>query len=299
MRVVRKRLLGVALFVAATTVLTAANLPSEPRNASEITRLRSHFVVVLRELREADVSHLSAAQLSARAVLIARLEEYAASGRFPHNHVVRDRFVPVFRDEHQTLCAMGYLIASTGRTDIVDDVARTNNLAFIPQLAGDRRLQAWLDSTGLTVAEAARIQPMYGPGGCCTFGPPPAPPTTERAHAVSDGYYLASGAAMVVNGFSVMVNMAPRDISARTIRRNVALGVLAGTSELVLGAFALNASGAGPTIGIANMTIGAAGLATAVWRARHVPEPKVASRTVSIQPMVGTKGAAIVVSARM
>lgn len=299
MRIVPNRALSVAVFIAATAVLTAATSPSAPPRAREIARLRSHFGTVLRELRSADVSRLSASQRFARAVLIARLDQYAAAGRFPHNHVVPDRFVPVFRDEHGTLCAMGYLVASTGRTDIVDDVARTNNRAFIPQLAHDRRLQAWLDSTGLTVAEAARIQPSYGPGGCCSLGPPPAQPASAPERATSAGYFVASGAAMTVNFWSLMVNVAPRDISARRVRRSAAVGVVAGTSQLVLGAFAIDRHGAGRTIGIANMTVGIAGLTASIWRLRHLPEPKIVHGTVSLQPLVGANGTGLAVFARM
>jgi hypothetical protein len=297
MRDSRKKLLVLAGFVAATAALTAAN-SSEPVDGREISRLRTHFAIVLGELRAVDVSRLTPSQLSARSVLITRLEEYAAAGRFPHNHVV-DRFVPVFRDEHQTLCAMGYLIASTGRTDIVDDVARTNNLAFLPELAGDSRLQAWLDSTGFTVAEAARIQPMYGPGGCCSFPPPPPQPTKAPERTTSDAYFVGSGAAMVINAWSLMVNAAPRDISARKVRHNATVGIVTGASQFVLGVFAVDAHDAGKPIGIANMTVGAAGLTAAIWRARHVPEPKIAARTVSLQPIVGAKSAGLLVSARM
>lgn len=298
MRVAAKKCLAVGIFLAATTVLTGADTRSEAVNAHEVARLRSHFATVLRELRSAEISQLSAPQRSARAVLIARLEGYAAAGRFPHNHVAPGRFVPVFRDEHHTLCAMGYLIASTGRTDIVDDVVRNNNLALVPQLAGDVRLQAWLDSTGITLGEAARIQPMYGPGGCCTIGPNPQP-ATEAEPSASAAYFFGSGAAMVLNARSLMLNLAARDASARTIRRNARLGIVAGASQLVMGAFALDSRGAGKTIGIANVAVGAAGLTVATWRSRHLPEPKIASRTVSIQPVIGTNGGGFVVSARM
>jgi hypothetical protein len=41
-------------------------------------------------------------------------------------------------------------------------VASSHNLARIPQLGADRELLAWLDQEGITLAEAARIQPEYG-----------------------------------------------------------------------------------------------------------------------------------------
>src|SRR5688500_351475 len=105
----------VAFLMATFGVAVAAHRPrADATSPNEMARLRGHFVVVLRELRAADVAQLTASQRSARAVLIGRLERYAAASRFPHNHAVAGRYVPVFRDEHGTLCAMGFLIASTG-----------------------------------------------------------------------------------------------------------------------------------------------------------------------------------------
>jgi hypothetical protein len=58
---------------------------------------------------------------------------------------------------------MAYLIDRSGRRDLVDRVAATRNNAFIAELADDSALRAWLDSVGLSVTEAARIQPSYPP----------------------------------------------------------------------------------------------------------------------------------------
>jgi hypothetical protein len=270
---------------------------SESADVREIARLRQHFAIVLGELRSADVARLSVSQHAARATLIARLERYAAAGRFPHNHLVPGQRVPVFRDEHGTMCAMGYLIASTGHTDIVNDVARHNNLAYIPELAGDARLRAWLDSTGLTVAEAARIQPAYGGGICLCPSPAPATRGVTQASRV---YFAASAFATVLSGASLVYNLAPRDASAQRMRGNAALGFVAGAAQVVLGAFAIDQRGTDGVVGGANMLVGATSVAGAVWRLRHLPQPSVATRAVSVAPLViGKQGAGLVVSARM
>lgn len=77
--------------------------------------------------------------------------------------MVRDRRLPVFVDEHGTLCAVGYLIARSGRMDLVRRIARSRNYATVRELADDAELTDWLRGAGLSVAEAARIQPFYGP----------------------------------------------------------------------------------------------------------------------------------------
>lgn len=71
--------------------------------------------------------------------------------------------MPFFRDGRGALCAMAYLIQRSGRRDLVDRIALTRNNAFIAELADDPELRVWLDSVGLSAAEAARVQPTYQP----------------------------------------------------------------------------------------------------------------------------------------
>lgn len=130
---------------------------------AEQARLRTHFDAVIAELRAKEIAHLTASQQSARDDLITWLSEYRDVGRFPLNDRYSEDFTPIFRDARGVTCAMAYLIERSGRRDIVDRVERTTNLAYITELAGDGELLAWLDSAGLEISEAARIQPTYPP----------------------------------------------------------------------------------------------------------------------------------------
>ena len=140
-----------------------AVLPTGPEPLAqrlEVARLRAHFDSVDAELRHANTLQFTPSQRRVRATLIGWLQEYRDAGQFPRN----DRFaeaMPFFRDGYGALCAMAYLIERSGRRDLVDRVASTRNNAFIAELANDRELRVWLDSVGLSVAEAARIQPTY------------------------------------------------------------------------------------------------------------------------------------------
>ena len=172
----------------------------ERHRAAESARLRAHFDSVDVELRSRDVWALGPRQRAARARLIAWLRDYRDAGSFPEN----DRFTtaePFFRDHRGVLCAMAYLIDRSGRGDIVDDVARTRNNAYIRELVDDARLVAWLDSTGLTADEAARIQPTYGP-------PPGGFPTASTEEKMSASYKAAAGtligASVVSSALSVV-----------------------------------------------------------------------------------------------
>jgi hypothetical protein len=127
-------------------------------------------------LRARGTDHLSAAQRARRATALDWLREYRLANRFPHNHELNAGPVsspagrtPVFVDVHGTPCAVGYLLLRAGEHALVADVVRAANGAYVPELAGDPRLAGWLDAYGLTVAEAAQIQPAYdadraGPG---------------------------------------------------------------------------------------------------------------------------------------
>lgn len=134
-----------------------------PTPDAETARVGRHLDGALHRLRAAPTAHLSHSQRQARAESIGWLEEYRRAGVFPHNHVLADHRTPVFVDGHGTPCAVGYLLLRSGEIELVREIVAGDNLVRVPELEGDARLERWLDERGLTLDEAARIQPTYGP----------------------------------------------------------------------------------------------------------------------------------------
>lgn len=128
----------------------------------DVVRVRDHLSRVVQTLRETTPADLTEGQRRARRAAIAWLDEYRASGVFPHNHVRANR-TSVFVDPHGTPCAVGYLMLRSGEEVLVEELVRTNNLVRVPELEGDARVASWLGARGLTLEEAALIQPNYGP----------------------------------------------------------------------------------------------------------------------------------------
>jgi uncharacterized protein (TIGR03382 family) len=127
---------------------------------AEVDRLQAHFAVVDRELRAADITGLTTEQQIRRASLIEELARYRLRGVFPRN-LQFERMTPFFIDDRGVRCAMAHLIETHGGAALVARVAATANNAFVRELAADPEMRAWLVRNGLTVAEAARIQPGY------------------------------------------------------------------------------------------------------------------------------------------
>jgi hypothetical protein len=161
------------------------------RHVDETRRVRNHLAGVSRALRVAPPSWLTAEQGKARATTLDWLDEYRERGVFPHNHVVEGRRVPVFVDPHGTPCAVGYLLLRSGEHDLVEEIVRTDNLVRVPQLRDDPRVASWLARRGITLEEAAWIQPQYGPE------PPPDDP--RRPDDDRRGYGVATVGASVVS----------------------------------------------------------------------------------------------------
>ena len=109
------------------------------------------------------MSGLTRAQRERRAANIAVLGEYRARGHYPRNTEFPGRRVPYFMDSEGTLCALPYLMARSGERDLVVRVAATHNNSYVGDLAGEPELLRWLEREGLTLEDAARIQPMHGP----------------------------------------------------------------------------------------------------------------------------------------
>lgn len=262
-------------FLAAGVVLAKTGGESDSAShathlALEQVRLRAHFDSVLVELSARDVAGLTENQRAARSDLTTWLAEYRDAGRFPLNDRYSDSLTPVFRDARGVTCAMAYLIERSGRRDIVDRVARTRNLAHVPELADDPSLVAWLDSAGLDVQEAARVQPTYG--------------TPESRRNVDREYAVAS---MVVSGASLVT------ATWNLAKPNRAVGVLG----LITGGFTVLA-GLGPTtadatqtdgdraVGKLNLISGGAAIVAGLWAltrnaSRISPSPASESRAAT------------------
>jgi hypothetical protein len=96
-----------------------------------------------------------------RTLLLGELARYRRRGVFPKNRDFPGRAMPYFVDADGTRCAMAHLLELGGAATLVERVARDNNNAFVRELAGDAELLAWLDAAGISVEEAAAIQPGY------------------------------------------------------------------------------------------------------------------------------------------
>jgi hypothetical protein len=149
-----------ALVVVPVAVATKAGNAAPA--AREVRRIRAHFDSVLTELARAEVGRLTSEQRANRASLVAELHRYRDRGQFPHNYDFPGQLVPYFVDRKtEAVCAVADLLAASGRRDIVDRVARANNNVWVDELAGDTAFTRWLETSGLTLREAARIQIVY------------------------------------------------------------------------------------------------------------------------------------------
>ncbi len=154
----------------------------------EQDRVRSHLAAAEQYARSRDVSRLSYVTRLIRALLLDALSEYRERGRFPLNHHSNER-TPIFVDEHGTRCAVAHLLELGGAAALVASVQHASNYAFVPELAAIPELATWLTAAGLSIEEAARIQPSYCPAAeadcVCNMGwAMPLP----KAVAVLDGH---------------------------------------------------------------------------------------------------------------
>lgn len=121
--------------------------------------IQAHLQSVLGILRTNPTDGFSAAQLSSRMQLITILDGYRVAGRFPMNYYREER-IPVFIDEHQTHCAVGYLLQQTGHEDLALRIAANDNYIWVKDIT-DPAVIAWQAQSGLTLEEVKLIQGAY------------------------------------------------------------------------------------------------------------------------------------------
>jgi hypothetical protein len=143
--------------------IVRSQFPAGPLLSSrdEITRVREHFLGAILAVGRAPTAGLSREQRRRRRRLLGRLIRYAVAGRFPKNVSRPGRLAPTFVDHEGTRCAVAYLMESEGAGVLVDRIVGAANHAFVPELALDAVVRDWLLAQGVSVEEAARIQPSY------------------------------------------------------------------------------------------------------------------------------------------
>jgi len=158
----------------ALVVLTVVTSPTPPSPCATpaANLVHAHLTAVEVELLAADTTHLTPALRARRAAFIDTLATYRDRCEFPQNTLAPDRLVTVFVDRadgKDTPCAVGFLMATAGRSDLVERIHTTRNTATIWELADDPEVASWVADSGLSLYEVARIQPAYcaDRGGTC------------------------------------------------------------------------------------------------------------------------------------
>lgn len=121
--------------------------------------IQSHLLLVYQILNGRQTHHLTPLQLTNRHKNLASLLQYAQSGRFPINNKIAKRN-PVFIDDYETFCAVGYLIKASGYEWISREIQQHENLLYVRQIQNPN-LKNWAAHCGLSVDELAWIQPSY------------------------------------------------------------------------------------------------------------------------------------------
>jgi len=289
-------LFGAAFAAGGSRPVSNVGEPESGARAVEVRRIRAHFDSVLAELDARDVAALGASQRDNRRMLLATLSAYRDRGVFPHNYDFPGEAVPYFVDHGTgTLCAVGHLLASSGRRDIVDRVARTDNNVRVAQLAGDTAFTAWLDANGLTLAEAAWIQPKYQ-------GPSPVVATPNRKHTPV-ALPVALGASALAGAWNTFANANGQSSVA------TAIGFGSGLAAVGLGASYIGRESVPRAMSITTAAVGGLSVALSA-RSLHrhnviaaaereaARKSKVADATISPIIPVGGSGAGVSVSLR-
>lgn len=140
------------------TDIHALNYPEyTERNDREWIRI--HLELVEQTLRSRNTVHLTQEQKANRQAALDHLNEYWHTGAFPINDKYAER-TPIFIDDYDNFCAVGYLVKATGHEDVSRMIASKTNLAYVREM-NYPELFAWADNYGFTVDELAWIQPQY------------------------------------------------------------------------------------------------------------------------------------------
>lgn len=124
-----------------------------------------HLALVEQKLRERNAKALNGTQQANRLHCLDILHRYWQEGNFPLNEDYSFR-TPIFIDQHNNFCAVGFLMKETGNEVVCRSIAAQTNLAYVKEMKYPE-LATWADDNGFTIDELAWIQPGYPPNSRC------------------------------------------------------------------------------------------------------------------------------------
>jgi hypothetical protein len=132
-------------------------LPVYPQGVNGPRQIQERLTRMISWLRERTPRTISAADRTARAQALARLEEYRVAGFFPLNEQHPNEWAPAFIDSRGAICAVGYLIEQSEGRAVAERINARFHDATIEQI-DDPALDAWISRSGLTRDEVIAIQ---------------------------------------------------------------------------------------------------------------------------------------------
>lgn len=126
---------------------------------SETEYIQEHLKNVLVILNSNPTKQLSPQQLTSRNYLLKELRKYRTEGKFPINYYRTVR-IPVFIDEHNTHCAVGFLMQQSGYESLALATSQLNNYIWVKDIK-DPKVIAWQEKSGFTLEELKLIQGAY------------------------------------------------------------------------------------------------------------------------------------------
>lgn len=137
----------------------AVPVESERVFLSDKSYIQTHLELVTGILKSADLKDLDENQRAMRTHLIEVLSDYRLQGVFPVNYYRSGR-IPVFIDEHNTHCAVGYLMRESGFGNLALQISKADNYIWVKDLEGEQVME-WQQLSGFTLEELKLIQGAY------------------------------------------------------------------------------------------------------------------------------------------
>jgi hypothetical protein len=173
----------------------------------ESKRVQIHHARMERSLRRASVGHLTRWQQRKREQVLYAYGNYWRAGEFPKNETGQ-LFAHVFQDADGKLCGVASMIASTGRRDLVQQVAKNNNDLNVRDVKSGPILE-WARDHGFSRRELIRVQIITYEVATSTFG-----------------HFLAISAGILFFAGAIAASWFTRYFHRENVRRAAAIGFL-------------------------------------------------------------------------